>query len=115
VVTAAPELAGPHALSTRRATPRGRVGDFLAGAQAAGVRDAVLSAAGAFDALFTIRPAHNPVGPLDLGGAFDERSDRRHGVGELLDRGYEDAHRQFVEPVLAASGDALAARVTDAS
>ena len=26
----------------------------------------------------------------------------------LLDRGYQDAHLQFVEPVLAASGDALA-------
>ncbi len=109
VVTAAPELAGPHALSTRRAAPRARVGDFLAAAQAAGVRDGVLAATGRFNALFVIRPAHNPIGPLDLGGAFDERSDRQQGIGELLDRGYEDAHRQFVEPVLAASGDALAA------
>jgi hypothetical protein len=108
VVTAAPELGGPHALSTRGATPRARVGDFLAAAQAAGVRDAVLASADLFEGLFVIRPAHNPVGPLDLGGTFDARSDRWHGVGELLDRGYEDAHRQFVEPVLAASGDALA-------
>jgi hypothetical protein len=114
VVTAAPELAGPHALSTRRAAPRARVGDFLAAAQAASIRDAVLAAAVSFDALFTIRPAHNPVGPLDLGGAFDERSDRRQALGELLDRGYEDAHRQFVEPVLAASGDALVVPITDA-
>lgn len=108
VVTAAPELAGPHALSTRGAAPRARVGDFLAAAQAAGVRDGILAATGLFDGLFVIRPAHNPIGPLDLGGAFDERSDRRQALGELLDRGYEDAHRQFVEPVLAASGDALA-------
>ena len=108
VVTAAPELGGPHALSTRGAGPRARVGDFLAAAQAAGVRDGILAASGWFEGLFVIRPAHNPVGPLDLAGAFDERSDRRQGLGELLDRGYEDAHRQFVEPVLAASGDALA-------
>ncbi len=108
VVTAAPELGGPHALSTRGAAPRARVGDFLAAAEAAGVRDGMLAAAGWFEGLFVIRPAHNPVGPLDLGGAFDERSDRWQGVGELLDRGYEDAHRQFVEPVLAASGEALA-------
>jgi len=108
VVTAAPELAGPHALSLRGSSPRARVGDFLAAAQAAGVRDGVLAARGAFEGLFVIRPAHNPIGPLDLGGAFDQRSDRQQGIGELLDRGYEDAHRQFVEPVLAASGDALA-------
>jgi hypothetical protein len=108
VVTAAPEMAGPHALSTRGASPRARVGDFLAAAQAAGVRDGILAARGRFEGLFVIRPAHNAIGPLDLGGAYDERSDRRQGLGELLDRGYEDAHRQFVEPVLAASGDALA-------
>jgi hypothetical protein len=83
------------------------VGDFLAAAQAAGVRDALLGAGRWFDGLFVIRPGHNPIGPLDLGGAFDERSDRRQGLGELLDRGYEDAHRQFVEPVVAASGEAL--------
>jgi hypothetical protein len=115
VVTASPELAGPHALSARRASPRARVGDFLAAAQAAGVRDGMLAAGGRFHALFVIRPAHNPVGPLDLGGVFDERSDRPQGIGELLDRGYQDAHLQFVEPVLAASGDALAdARSADA-
>ena len=31
--------------------------------------------------VFVVRPAHNPIGPLDLGGAFDERSDRRQGLG----------------------------------
>jgi hypothetical protein len=68
----------------------------------------MLAAAGRFHALFVIRPPHNPVGPLDMGGVFDERSDRPQGISELLDRGYQDAHLQFVEPVLAASGDALA-------
>ena len=48
------------------------------------------------------------MAPLDTGGAFDERSDRVQAVGELVDRGYEDAYRQFIEPVVApaASDDA---------
>jgi hypothetical protein len=29
-------------------------------------------------------------------------------VEELVDRGYEDAYRQFVEPVVAASGEQIA-------
>ena len=39
---------------------------------------------------------------------YDERSDRTHTLGELLDRGYEDAYRQFIEPVVGASGDSIA-------
>jgi hypothetical protein len=58
--------------------------------------------------LFVIRPAYNPVGPLDFTGVYDERSDRTHTLGELLDRGYEDAYRQFIEPVVGASGDKIA-------
>ena len=42
----------------------------------------------------------NPIGPLDFEGAYDERSDRYQSLGELLDRGYEDAYRQFVEPIV---------------
>jgi hypothetical protein len=56
-----------------------------------------------------IRPAHNPLGPLDFAGVYDERSDRVHTLPELADRGYEDAYRQFIEPVVAASGDLLEA------
>ena len=54
-----------------------------------------------------IRPGHNPVGPLDLAGAYDERSDRHQPLTELVERGYEDAYRQFIEPVVGASGEAL--------
>lgn len=107
LITAAAELEGPHGLSTRRATPRARLGEFLAAAQAAAVRDALLASEGWFQARYVIRPAHNPLSPLDLAGVFDERSDRRQGLHEVIQRGYEDAHRQFVEPVLAASGEAL--------
>ena len=33
-----------------------------------------------------------------------------HTLGELVDRGYEDAYRQFIEPVVGASGDRIEAR-----
>ena len=61
--------------------------------------------AGRFAALFEIRPRHNPLGPFDFAGCYDERSDRRQTLAELVDRGYEDAFRQFVDAVVAASGD----------
>ena len=110
VVTASAELSGAHGLSTRRAALRARLGEYLGSAGTAAVRDGVLAAAERFDALFVVRPTHNPIGPLDLGGAFDERSDRRLPLQESLERGYEDAYRQFVEPVVGASGEALAMR-----
>lgn len=108
VVTAAEELGGPHELSRRRTAPRARLGEFLASAEAAAVRDAINVAAPWFEALFVVRPSHNPVTPLDTAGAFDERSDRVHVVGELVDRGYEDAYRQFIDPVVGASGEQIA-------
>ena len=86
---------------------RGRAADPLAAFESAGVRDAIEHWHGRFLGLFVIRPAHNPLGPLDFAGVYDERSDRVHTLGELLDRGYEDAYRQFIEPVVAASGDLL--------
>jgi hypothetical protein len=30
-------------------------------------------------------------------------------VGELVDRGYEDAYRQFIDPVVGASGEQMSA------
>jgi hypothetical protein len=33
-------------------------------------------------------------------------------VGELVDRGYEDAYRQFVDPIVGASGDEMARNAT---
>ena len=56
--------------------------------------------------LFTIRPAQ-PAGPFSFGGSTIGR------IGSLLDeimsRGYE-AHRQFIEPVVGASGGVVATR-----
>ena len=40
-------------------------------------------------------------------GCYDERSDRRQTLSELLERGYDDGHRQFVGPVVGASGEEI--------
>jgi hypothetical protein len=108
VVSAAPALEGPHTLAPARGDARGRAGEFLVAGESAALRDAHSAAAalGLFrGGLFLIRPAHNPCGPLDVAGCYDPRSDRQQPVAELIDRGYEDAYRQFIEPVV--GGDVL--------
>lgn len=107
LVSAVSPLEGPHALAPARGDGRGRGGEYLDAVEAAAVRDARSAAARWFSGLFCIRPAHNPVGPLDFGGAYDARSDRYHSLAELIDRGYEDAYRQFVEPIVGASEETV--------
>ena len=109
LVTAHQPQGRPHELSAERGDLRGHAADSLAAFESAGVRDAIEHWQGRFLGMFVIRPVHNPLGPLDFDGVYDERSDRVHTLGELLDRGYEDAYRQFIEPVVAASGDLLEA------
>jgi hypothetical protein len=103
LVSAAPESQGPHALAVARLDGRGRLGDYIQSAEAAVVRDATNTTGGV--RIFTIRPAHNPMGPFDFGGGYDDRSHRRQGLAELMNRGYEDAYHQFIEPVVGASGE----------
>jgi hypothetical protein len=106
VVSAAPDARGPHALAPPRLDGRGRLGQYLQSAEAAAVRDSLRLASGRPSVrIFSIRPAHNPVGPFDFRGGFDDRSDRRQPLGELIARGYEDAYRQFIEPIVGASGE----------
>jgi predicted acylesterase/phospholipase RssA len=108
LVSAAPESAGPHTLTRPRLDGRGRIGEYLQSSEAALVRDAAqrgLPGEAAGPRVFTIRPPHNPIGPFDFAGGFDDRSDRRQPVAELMMRGYEDAYHQFIEPVVGASGD----------
>lgn len=109
VVSATSEVDGPHGLSRERGDPRGRVGEYLAGDETAGVRDAVAASAGAFKCVVHIRPAHNPIGPLDFGGAYDEQSDRTVTLTELVHRGYEDAYRAFIDPIVGAGGERIEA------
>lgn len=106
LVSAAPESAAPHSLTATRLDPRGRLGEYVHSSESAAVRD-VTERRRADDApqLFLIRPTHNPIGPFDFSGGFDDRSDRSQNLAELMNRGYEDAYHQFIEPVVGASGE----------
>lgn len=108
VVSASPESSGPHALSLAPLDGRARIGEYLQSAEASSVRDAVRMSGSQLGRVFVIRPEHNPVGPLDFAGGFDDLSHRRQSLGELMVRGYEDAYRQFIEPVIGASGEEVA-------
>ena len=68
-----------------------------------------------FSGVFQIQPTHNPIGPFAFAGAYDERSDRVQPLKELMDRGYEDAYRQFIEPVVGASGEQLTRQTVPAT
>jgi hypothetical protein len=107
LVSAAAAPPGPHELARPRLDPLGRLSEHAASIEAAVLRDAVRHVQHRFRAVYEIRPTHNPVGAFDLGGAYDERSDRQMPLAELMERGYEDAYRTFIEPVVAASGEEL--------
>jgi len=109
VVAAFPERPAPHGLDASRGDLRQRLGEYLAGLDAAAVRDAE-RVTWPFKGFFVVTPAHNPIGPLDAGGRFDPRSDRDERLEEVIERGYEDAYRQFIDPVVAASGEGLGFR-----
>jgi hypothetical protein len=105
LVSSAPESPGPHTLAAPRLDGRGRLGEYLRSSEAAAVRDVTHLVRERGPKIYPIRPAHNPVGPFDFTGGFDDRSVRRPTLTELMSRGYEDAYHQFIEPVVGASGD----------
>ena len=105
LVSALPEPTGPHRLNAGRRDALGRAGENVTAIETAALRDTVRSNDALFQAIFHIRPMHNPLGPFDFGGCYDERSDRRQSLAELVDRGYEDGFRQFVDGVVGASGE----------
>lgn len=107
LVSAASTVPAPHALTPMRTDPRGRLAEALVAAERAAVRDAVLAHEPRFAAIVEINPQHQPLLPFDVTGAWDARSDRRHVVDEVIAAGYEDAYRQFIEPVVGAGGDAM--------
>jgi hypothetical protein len=107
IIAAIPEPPGPHELRPPRLDGFGRIGEQLASTETAVLADAVRHLHHRFQGVYLIRPAHNPVRPLDLIGAYDEKSDRVQTLDELMERGYEDAYRQFIEPVVGASGDRM--------
>jgi hypothetical protein len=105
IVSASPESPRPHSLAPPRLDVRARLGEYLQSSEAAAVRDATQMIAARVPRVFTIRPAHNPIGPFEFGGGYDDRSGRKQPLEELMSRGYEDAYHQFIEPVVGASGE----------
>jgi hypothetical protein len=53
--------------------------------------------------VYLIRPEKRSVGPLDFDGARDAASEVVETVADLVEHGYTDAHRQFLDPVVGAS------------
>jgi predicted acylesterase/phospholipase RssA len=105
LAAATPEPTGPHTLAPPRVDGRGRLGEYLESSEAAVLHDATTTTAGV--RIYTVRPVHNPIGPFDFGGGFDDRSHRRQSLAELMARGYEDAYQQFIDPVVGASGERI--------
>jgi len=108
IVSAVAAAPAPHRLSVPRLDLHGRMGEAIAADESASLRDAIEMARLRFDSLYLVCPAHNPIGPFDFSGAYDEASDRRQDLLELMERAYEDAYRQFIDPVVGASGEHLA-------
>jgi hypothetical protein len=101
VVAGAPEPPGPHGQRERPGDARSQAGEYVTSIEGASVRDAVVAALEARKNLYVIQPAYNPLNALDFSGRFDRLSNRHSTIAELVERGYEDAHRQFIEPVVA--------------
>jgi hypothetical protein len=107
IIAATPQAPGPHELRPPRLDGLGRIGEQMASAEAAALSDAIRHLHHRFQGLYVIRPSHNAIRPFDLTGAYDEKSDRVQPLEELMERGYEDTYRQFIEPFLGASGDRI--------
>jgi hypothetical protein len=105
LVSPAPPPAVPHGLRRRPADLRGRIGDLLRSIETAALEDAAMIGAPRVAGLFVIRPDHNPVGPFDFAGVYDEASDRERPAAELIQQGFDDAYRQFIEPIVARGDD----------
>jgi len=100
-VSAAPPAGTPHALGPQPGDLRGRAGEWQRSVETAVLDDAMALSMARFSGVFVIRPAHNPIGPFQFTGTYDETSDRVRSLGDLQRQGYEDAYRLFIEPVVA--------------
>jgi hypothetical protein len=107
LVNTSPPVTAPHGLSGRRADPRAWLGQSLASQESATVRDATTALFDRFTGLYVVQPVHNALGPFDFQGVHDVQSDRRATLPELLQRGYDDAYRQFIEPVVGGSAEGV--------
>ena len=63
--------------------------------------------------LYVIRPDQRVLAPLDLDGSEDPATEVRATTADLLDLGYRDAYRLFVEPVVGAVPETPAAPASE--
>ena len=54
-------------------------------------------------ALYVVRPEHRVLGPLEVDGVLDPATEVLETPADLIERGYRDAYRLFVEPVVGAA------------
>lgn len=109
VVSAVPGGGSAHRLEAARVDWRGAAGEYVRAMETVALEDALQVARPWFAGLYVVRPGHNPLGPFDFRGGHDEASDRWCTLDDLVARGYEDAYREFIDPVVGASGEQLAA------
>jgi hypothetical protein len=53
--------------------------------------------------IWVIRPARRTLGPMELDGARDPATEVVQTTDDLVERGFRDAYRQFIEPVVGQS------------
>ena len=94
------DRSGPHRLSKPTGSLRSRVAEHLAAAETAAVRDAVALAQEAIQGAVPDPAAPQPDRSARLRGHLRRALGPDQSLSELMDRGYEDAYRQFVEPVV---------------
>jgi len=49
-----------------------------------------------------VRPGRRAIGPLELDGVEDPATEVVETLDDLMEQGYRDAYRTFVEPVVGA-------------
>lgn len=113
LVTPAPvDLPGPRGVVRHVWSLRAAAGEDAVVSDAAAARSAIEQASAASHpafTLFVIRPDENPLGAFDFDGRHDWRAGRAASAEDLLHAGYHDAYRLFIEPVVGASGERIAA------
>jgi hypothetical protein len=93
VSASAPE-AQAHELSARRVAPWARR-RYLAAFEAAGLHDLLDHSTGGLPGCLSFVRLTTAWPLISL--VYDRRSDRVQPLAELVDRGYEDAYRQFID------------------
>jgi hypothetical protein len=99
----APPPARPHAIRPAPVSLRARMGELLRTLESAALTEAAAVAVGRCASVFVVRPDHNPIGPFDFAGVYDDASDRQRTVAELMQQGYADAYHHLIEPMVSAS------------